>query len=237
MKQPCVVNATLMSAMDIVEAINSIMDRNIVRAQVEVVGTGELQCSRLCNEHCVCGLQLCKSGHVCFSKTRFAWRGLEVFHLDSGIMGCRVGYLPKHLAARTNRYDGLCVRIMEIYSCNCMHCDSIAKHQKFHSGVGCCMATMEGMSDMFAIAYTSKKECHLIHQRFVINLAVLILFKRLPRNLEISFVSPVADGSVANADEADADPEAATLAVVFVFNRLLANSASSSFIRFFSSSL
>ena len=35
----------------------------------------------------------------------FAWRGedeedvLEVFHLDSGIMGCKVGYLPKHLAA------------------------------------------------------------------------------------------------------------------------------------------
>jgi len=31
-----------------------------------------------------------------------------VFHLDSRIMGCKVGYLPKHLAARADRYDGLC---------------------------------------------------------------------------------------------------------------------------------
>jgi hypothetical protein len=51
-----------------------------------------------------------------------------------------------------------------------------------------------------------------------------------------SFVSPVADGSVENANETDADPEAATLAVVFVFNCLRANLASSSFIRFFFSS-
>ena len=29
---------------------------------------------------------------------------------------CKVGYLPKHLAARAHAYDGLCARVVEIYS-------------------------------------------------------------------------------------------------------------------------
>jgi hypothetical protein len=79
----------------IVEASSSFM---IVGSQVEVVGTGESQCGRSCNEHGVCGLQLCEGSNVCFCKTRFAWRGgeeedvLEVFHLDSGIMGCKEAF-------------------------------------------------------------------------------------------------------------------------------------------------
>ena len=102
--------------------------------------------------------QLREGSYVCFHKTQFAWRGgdkedvLEVFHLDSRIMGCKVGYLPKHLAARVDRYDGLCARIAEIYSSNCTHCASIAKRQKYHRGIECCVATIEGMRDMFAIA-------------------------------------------------------------------------------------
>jgi hypothetical protein len=103
--RPRAQNHTLVSAMDIVEASGAFMDCNIVGTQVEVVGIGELQQGRLCNQHRVCGLQLCKGSYVCFRKTRFAWRGgaeedvLEVFHLDSGIMDYKVGYLPKHLAA------------------------------------------------------------------------------------------------------------------------------------------
>ena len=157
-QQPGVANHTLVSTMDIVEASGLFMDRNIVGLQVEVVGIGESQRGRSCNKHHVCGSQLCKGRYVCFRKTWFAWRGgdeedvLEVFHLDSGIMGCKVGYLPKHLAARADRYDGLCARIVEIYSSDCTCCTSIAKHQKYHCGVGCCVATIEGMRDMFAIA-------------------------------------------------------------------------------------
>jgi hypothetical protein len=95
------------------------MDRNIVGSHVEVVGIGEPQRGQSCNKHHVCGSQLCEGSYVCFRKTRFAWRGgdkedlLEVFHLDSGIMGCKVGYLPKHLASRADRYDGLCARIVD----------------------------------------------------------------------------------------------------------------------------
>ena len=77
---------------------------------------------------------------------------LDEFQLNSGIMGCKVGYLPKHLAARSNRYDGLCARIVEIYSSDRTHCASVSKRQKHHSGIGCCVATIEGMRDMFVIA-------------------------------------------------------------------------------------
>jgi hypothetical protein len=143
--------------MDIVEVSGAFMDRNIVGSQVEVVGIGELQRGQSCDQHHVCGLWLCKGSYVCFRKRRFAWRGraeedvLEVFHLNSGIMGCKVGYSPKHLAARADRYDGLCARIAEIYSSNRTLCASVAKHQKYHRGVGCCVATIEGMRGMFAI--------------------------------------------------------------------------------------
>jgi hypothetical protein len=67
-------------------------------------------------------------------------------------MGCKVGYLPKHLAARADRYNGLFARIVEIYSSNRTLCASITKRQKYHGGVRCCVATIEGMHDMFAIA-------------------------------------------------------------------------------------
>jgi hypothetical protein len=91
--------------MDIMKVSGAFMDRNIVGSHVEVVGIGELQQGGSCNKHRVCGSQLLEGSYVCFRKTRFAWRGgdkedvLEVFHLDSAIMGCKVGYLPKHLAA------------------------------------------------------------------------------------------------------------------------------------------
>jgi hypothetical protein len=117
--KPRAKNLTLVSAMDIMEASGAFMDRNIVGSHVEVVGIGEPQRGQSCNKHHVCGSQLCEGSYVCFRKTRFAWRGgdkedlLEVFHLDSGIMGCKVGYLPKHLASRADRYDGLCARIVD----------------------------------------------------------------------------------------------------------------------------
>ena len=59
-------------------------------------------------------------------------------------------YLPKHLAARADRYNGLCARIVKIYSSDRTHCASVAKRQKYHCGY--CVATIEGMHDMFAIA-------------------------------------------------------------------------------------
>jgi len=59
--------------------------------------------------------------YVFFRKTQFAWRagvGVYVLEVYSSFDGndCKVGYLPKHLAVRADAYDGLCARVVEIYS-------------------------------------------------------------------------------------------------------------------------
>ena len=99
------------------------MDPNLVGSQVEVVGTTESQCGRSCRDHNCCGAALLRVGsHVCFRKTRFAWRNgkeedvLEVYFLEEGLQKCKVGYLAKHLAFRANRYNKLCAHIVEAYS-------------------------------------------------------------------------------------------------------------------------
>ncbi len=99
------------------------------------MGTGEKQRNRTCKLHkeVPCGSQLRVGTSVCFCKNQFAWRDekdedvLEVFVIKNGIQGCKVGYLPKHLAARADRYDGLFIRIVEIYSGDCATCDNVAK--------------------------------------------------------------------------------------------------------------
>jgi hypothetical protein len=125
---------------------------NLIGSQVKVVGTGEKQHNRTCKLHkeVPCGSQLCVpvGRFVCFRKNWFAWRDekdedvLEVFVFENGIQGCKVGYLPKHLAARADRYDGLCARIVKIYSGDRITCDNIAKRQKFHHNIGCCLAVI-----------------------------------------------------------------------------------------------
>ena len=123
------------------------------------MGTGEKQRNRMCKLHkeVPCGSQLRVGKFVCFRKNQFAWRDgkdkdvLEVFVIKNGIQGCKVGYMPKHLAARADRYDILCAHIVKIYSGNCAACDNDAKRQKFHCNIGCCLAVILGMQDMFAM--------------------------------------------------------------------------------------
>jgi hypothetical protein len=94
---------------------------------------------------------------VCFRKTRFAWRDgkgenvLEVYFLKEGLQTCKVGYLGKHLAFRADRYDGLCARIVKVYSDDRAVCECVSKRQKYHRNFGCCVATILGMRDMFAV--------------------------------------------------------------------------------------
>jgi hypothetical protein len=146
------------SAIDIVGASGACMDCNIVGLQVEVVGTGELQHRRSCNKHHVCGSQLREGSCVFFRKTRFAWRGgevedvLEVFHLVSGIWAVRWGICqsiwPLKLIATM-----ACVRALWRFTPVIAHVViALAKCHKYHRGVGCCMAMIEGMHDMFVIA-------------------------------------------------------------------------------------
>ena len=135
------------------------IDPDLIGSEVEVVGTTESQRGRSCAKHRCCGEALVRvDSHVCFRKTRFAWRDgeeeedvLEVYFLEDGLATCKVGYLPKHLAFRADRYDGLCARILEVYSSDSAECDCVAKRSKYHRIFGCCVATVLGMKGMFAI--------------------------------------------------------------------------------------
>ena len=127
---------------------------------MKVVCTGESQHGRSCGAHYICGTVLVHMvSYVCFSKTRCAWCDekeegvVEVFHIKEGRKTCEVGYLVKHLAfcADRNQYDGLCIRITEVYSDNCTLCESVAKRLKFHCNIGCCIAIIIGMKDVFVL--------------------------------------------------------------------------------------
>ena len=50
-----------------------------------------------------------------------------------------------------DRYDGLCARIVKIYSSDCITCDNVAKRQKFHCNIGSCLMVILGMRGMFAM--------------------------------------------------------------------------------------
>jgi len=59
-----------------------------------------------------------------------------------GELGCRVGFLPQHLAStRADEYDGLFACIIEIYS---ERCTSKVKRQKMHRNEGCAVAKILG---------------------------------------------------------------------------------------------
>ena len=146
------------SILEVVESSGTFVDPKIVGSDVEVVGTGESQRDCLCSEHNVCGTALVRVGsYVCFGKERFAWRDrkeenvVEVFHVEEGCKTCKIGYLVKHLAFRADRYDGLCGRITKVYSGNQTICENAAKRLKFHRNIGCCIAIIIGMKDMFAL--------------------------------------------------------------------------------------
>ena len=98
------------------------MDPNLVGVEVEIVGTGESQRGRSCNTHSCCGTALLRVGSfVCFNRTQFVCRDgeeedvLEVNFLEDGLCSCKMGYLPEHLAFRTDWYDGLCAHVSEFY--------------------------------------------------------------------------------------------------------------------------
>ena len=156
--QKLTMGLTLNSVLEVVESSGTFVDPNIVGSDVEIVGTGESQRGRSCGEHNVCGTAVVRvGGYVCFGKARFAWRDgteedvVEVFHVAEGRKTCKVGYLAKHLAFRADRYDGLCARITEVYSGDRTVCDNAAKRLKFHRNIGCCVAVIIGMKDMFAL--------------------------------------------------------------------------------------
>ena len=66
-----------------------------------------------------------------------------------GVVGCKFGFLPQHLASRgADDYDGLYARVMEVYSA---HSANSTKRQKFHRNKGVAAAKILGDSATFAL--------------------------------------------------------------------------------------
>ena len=116
---------------------------------IDIVGTETSENGRSCHVHEVCGEQLVPGTKVRIRKetTISPITGDEedclVAHVvGDGVMTCKVGYLPRHLAIRrADDYNGMYARVVEVYSPRSLN---ITKRQKRHRNLGCCVAKVLG---------------------------------------------------------------------------------------------
>jgi hypothetical protein len=116
---------------------------------IDIVGTETGENGRLCHAHEVCGAQLFPGSKVRIRKETVISPTmgdeedcLVAYVIRNGVMTCKVGYLLRHLAIRrTDDYDGMYARVVEVYS---PRSPSIAKRQKCHRNLGCCVAKVLG---------------------------------------------------------------------------------------------
>ncbi len=132
---------------DVVEALTGQL--------IEIVGIAEKNRGRSCHKHDCCGSQLEVRSKVQLKKERLAYQDggveedvLAVYCVADGAVGCKVGFLPQHLASKgADAYDGLYARVMEVYS---VQSRNSTKRQKFHRNKGVAAAKIMGDSATFA---------------------------------------------------------------------------------------
>jgi hypothetical protein len=115
----------------------------------DVVGTETNENGRICHVHEVFGSQLVPGSKVHFRKetvisptTGNEEDCLVAYVVGDGVMTCKVGYLPRHLAIRrADDYNGMYARVIEVYSPQSLN---KTKQQKCHHNLGCCMAIILG---------------------------------------------------------------------------------------------
>jgi hypothetical protein len=133
----------------------------LVHRLVDIVGTGANNRGCSCIHHKTCGMQVKVGRKVMFrwEKVVYQDQGQEedtiaVFLVANGIMMCKVGFLPAHLARRVQDYDGLIVHVISIYS---DRCNNMVKRQKFWRNKGCCVARILGSRPHLSLYFFS---CH-----------------------------------------------------------------------------
>jgi hypothetical protein len=107
----------------------------LIHTLVDIVGMGANNRGCCCIRHKTCQMQV-KVGTkvmVRWEKVVYQDQGQEedaiaVFLVANGIMTCKVGFLPAHLAKRAQDYDGLIARVISIYS---DRCNNVVKRQRF----------------------------------------------------------------------------------------------------------
>jgi len=112
----------------------------LVGSMVDVVGIRAKNRGRQCPQHECCGSQVAVRMKLKVMKERMVYRGegeeevLAVYVVAGGMVGCKVGFLPQHLASRrADDYDGLILRVREVYT---EQCRSIVRRNKMHRNDG-----------------------------------------------------------------------------------------------------
>jgi hypothetical protein len=122
---------------------------SLIGSIVDVVGIRASNRGRSCPRHDCCGIQVEPGVKVKVIKERMKYRGdeeddvLAVYLLNvGGVVGCKVGFLSQALASRrADDYDGLVIRVLEVYS---ERCTSVVKRNKMHRNDGCAMGKILG---------------------------------------------------------------------------------------------
>ena len=112
---------------------------------IDIVGTETNENGRSCHAHEVCGEQLVPGSKVRIRRETYISPttgdeedSLVAYVVGDGVMTCKVGYLPRHLAIRRgDDYDGMYAHVVEVYSTRSRN---ITKRQKRHRNLGCCVA-------------------------------------------------------------------------------------------------
>jgi hypothetical protein len=103
---------------------HSDMVRMLTNTLVDIMGMKKENRGRSCELHECCGDQVQVMTKVKIVKERMIYRDggeeddvLAVYLVGDGVIGCKVGFLAPHLALRgADDYDGLYVRVIEVYS-------------------------------------------------------------------------------------------------------------------------
>jgi hypothetical protein len=95
----------------------------LVGSIVDVVGIHTKNRGRQCPRHNCCGSQVVVQMKLKVINEQMAYRGdveedvLAVYVIDGRVAGCKVGFLPQHLATRrADKYHGLILRVREVYT-------------------------------------------------------------------------------------------------------------------------
>jgi hypothetical protein len=127
----------------------ALLAERLMGTKVDIVGTETDENGRTCHAHDVCGSQLVPRSKVRIQKETVTspTAGNEkdcliAYIVGDGVMTCRVGYLPRHLAIRrASDYDGMYARVIGMYSPRSLN---IKKREKRHRNLGCCVAVIVG---------------------------------------------------------------------------------------------
>ncbi len=112
---------------------------------VEIVGIDASSNGRSCHQHDACGSVLDGNVVVRLRKVQIMESSgreetvIAAYLASDGIDPCRVRFLQRHFVPHTRSFDGVLVRVTEVYS---ITSKSLIKRKKCRHNIGCCLAAL-----------------------------------------------------------------------------------------------